>query len=640
MKIPGKMPGNLSIRGGPPIQTAGAAGFDYAIGGLPWLSAASPSLGQFYYGDRRIKRSTAQFRKQQFDNQQSPGEQSLDGYWIRSQMSFHGGAGQLYSDPGRDNPFSDVRFYRSKNVDPWTRGQLSLLNKTSTTGLTSAAELFSLVTTNGTGVVIVLQSDAISLVETDGTVNTKTDPSASPMRSVTSDGSSIFVASEDGLWKGAVPSTPSGAVSWAKIYTYASTAHLEVAWVKERIVLGVGQALYELSPSPAGPPAALPNAFYTAKPSAWSWTSISETSPAIYAVGSAGNVSSILKFTLDATGVLPVLTGGSVAATLPGGEKAVSIFGYLGQYVGIGTSRGARVGLTDDSGNITFGPLLFETSSDVADWTGRDRFLWCTYNETTDTEIKLARIDLSLQVETLRFAYATDLTAAGDSAASTAVAFFGDTDALAFATATNTYYEDETKRQTTGYLETSRIRFSTLEPKNFRSFRLRGPELDGQLGVSVIDNSGTETPVINFGVGQTPGTSDVTLPTGLLQDFMQLKFTLQSSGLTNDIGALMYGWQMKALPGSPRQRMIQLPLLCYDFEVDAHGQRVGGTYSAMSRVLALEALESQGGVTSFQDFNAGLSYDVYLEGIEFVEVDPPPGWSSWGGIVTVQLRTV
>lgn len=638
MRVLSRIPGDLSIRGGPPILSSVLAGFHYAIGGLPFLSATSPTLGPFR--DRRIHRATAPFRKNQFDNQQSPGEQSLDGFWIRSQMSFHAGAGQLYSDPGRDNPLSDVRFHRSKNVDPWTRGQVSLLNKTVPLTLAATTELFSLVTGNGAGCVIVLQGTAITIVETNGTKNAKTAPSGAVMQSVTSDGNSIFVASNDGLWKAAVPATPATALSWSKIYTYTTTARLEVAWVKERIVLGVGQALYELVPSPAGAPVALPTAFYTAKPGNWAWTSITETSPAIYAVGSAGGVSSILKFTLDNTGALPVLTGGSVAATLPGGETAVSIFGYLGQFVGIGTSRGARVGQTDNTGNITFGPLLFETDSPVTDWTGRDRFLWCTYSDGTDDEFKLARIDLSLQIEALRFAYATDLTATGDTGPATSVAFFGGTDVLAFATASDTYWEDESKRATSGFLEASRIRFSTLEPKNFRSFRVRAPELEGQLGISVIDNTGVETPVTSFGVGQIPGISDVTLPSGPLQDFMALKFTLQSSGLVNDPGAIMYGWQMKALPGSPRQRLITLPLLCYDYETDKFGQRVGGTNTAIQRILALEGLESEGGVTTFQDLDADTASDVYIEDLEYVQVDPPPGYKGWGGVITIQLRAV
>jgi hypothetical protein len=179
-----------------------------------------------------------------------------------------------------------------------------------------------------------------------------------------------------------------------------------------------------------------------------------------------------------------------------------------------------------------------------------------------------------------------------------------------------------------------------MEPKNFRNFRVRAPILDGTLGVSVVDNSGTETPVITFGVDQTPGTQDITLPSGPLQDFMTLKFTLGSSGDVADHGAIMYGWQLKALPGAPRQRLISLPLLCFDYETDAHGQTVGGENTALSRLLALEALDDAAGVTTFQDLFGEVSYDVYIENLEFIQVDPPPGMGGWGGMITITMRTV
>ena len=644
MRIPSIIPGDLSIRGGSPIFSGGPANFHYAIGGLPFLSAASPSIGNFYYGDRRIHRATAPVRKQQFDNQQSPGEQSLDGFWIRSQMSFHGGAGQLFSDPGNDNPQSGIRFYRSKNVDPWTKGQLSLLNATTestpSTAKPDVLELFSIVTGDGTSAVVQIRLTEILFLNVSGTSHSKAAPSVANMRSVTSDGYAIFVASDDGIWKAPIPSAITTALTWTQIYAAPPSTALEIAWVKERLVLGSGPALYELSPSPAGAPAALPTAFYTANPTGWTWTSISETSPAIYAVGSSGHVSSILKFTLDTNGALPTLTGGSVAATLPGGEKGISVFGYLGNLLGIGTSKGARVAQSDSNGDLVYGPLLFESANPVTDFAARDRFLYCTYSDPLDTGTKLARIDLSVQIEALRFAWASDLSVTSDTTAPKAVAFYGNSDSLVFATAQDSYREDETKRQTSGYLYTSRIRFSTLEPKNFRSFRIRGPQLAGSLGVSVVDNTGVETPVTSFGVGQIPGDADVTMPTGPLQDFMTLKFTLASSGATNDVGAVLSGWQLKALPGSPRQRMITLPLLCFDWESDKFGQRVGNNGSAITRLLALEQLEAQGGVTTFQDIDADIGYDIYIESVEFIEVDPPPGFERWGGVIMLQFRTL
>ena len=59
--------------------------YDVAIGGLPFIYAINDA--------RPYTRQTAPFRKDQFDNGQEPGEQSLTGWWLRSQMSFHSGSG-------------------------------------------------------------------------------------------------------------------------------------------------------------------------------------------------------------------------------------------------------------------------------------------------------------------------------------------------------------------------------------------------------------------------------------------------------------------------------------------------------------------------------------------------------------------
>ena len=59
--------------------------YDTAIGGMPFIYAISDG--------RPYIRQTAPFKKEQFDNQTEPGEQSLTGWWIRSQSSFHYGDG-------------------------------------------------------------------------------------------------------------------------------------------------------------------------------------------------------------------------------------------------------------------------------------------------------------------------------------------------------------------------------------------------------------------------------------------------------------------------------------------------------------------------------------------------------------------
>ena len=71
--------------------------YDCAIAGIPFIMAINDQ--------RPFERATAPFRKQQFDSQRDPGEQSLSTWWLRSQSSFHAGMGINYYDP-LANPYS------------------------------------------------------------------------------------------------------------------------------------------------------------------------------------------------------------------------------------------------------------------------------------------------------------------------------------------------------------------------------------------------------------------------------------------------------------------------------------------------------------------------------------------------------
>ncbi len=65
--------------------------YDIAIGGQPFFLATSD--------DTPYRRVTAQYRKQQYDQTREAGEQSLTGWWFRSQSSFHLGQGIKYFEP-------------------------------------------------------------------------------------------------------------------------------------------------------------------------------------------------------------------------------------------------------------------------------------------------------------------------------------------------------------------------------------------------------------------------------------------------------------------------------------------------------------------------------------------------------------
>ena len=340
-------------------------GYDYdcAIGGQPFLMAMT--------NNRAYERGTTPFRKQQFDNQRDPGEQSLQGWWIRSQSSFHAGNGVAFYDPFA-NPFSTTlasnsyRYNSSFGVNPWTFGQVTLLNRTSKILNTSNALHLEPANIGGTDYVIILDTN-ISKVDATGTAVVLAT-AVNPIYSFTTDGTNLYY-----LDSAHVVSKPLAGGTATNLYNApASITSSAMHWVKQRLVVGVNNGLYQIT----GTGTSFPNAVYTHPNTAWQWTDIDEAGPAIYASGYAGSNSAIYKFVLDTQGAMPTLTSGIIAAQLPMGEVVYSMYSHLGTYLCIGTNKGVRIATVDqNSGNLTYGPLLVNTTQPVRGFTARDGYV-------------------------------------------------------------------------------------------------------------------------------------------------------------------------------------------------------------------------------------------------------------------------
>jgi hypothetical protein len=116
------LPLTLSNPAGATYTPSGYA-YDVAIAGLPFF--ISP------LDDQPYRRVTAQYRKQQIDQSREPGEQTLTGWWLRSQSSFHYGQGIKFFEPIQDESLR-FQYTESKGVDVWEKGQCTLLKGTYT----------------------------------------------------------------------------------------------------------------------------------------------------------------------------------------------------------------------------------------------------------------------------------------------------------------------------------------------------------------------------------------------------------------------------------------------------------------------------------------------------------------------------
>jgi hypothetical protein len=419
-----------------------AEAYDIAVGGLPFFYAISDA--------RPYRRQTAPFRKDQFDNGSEPGEQSLTGWWIRSQSSFHGGAGIKFYDPSAGETVAH-RFTDSKGVDVWTKGQVTMLKSTSTAHYTTGDiesnkrpfQQLRSIQWGGTNGVLLHDEYDVDKIAVDGTETHFIDNAAGtdyPVFAICDDGVNAYWVTrilDSGVDKTAVYKKPLTGNSSTSATLLFSSSSLVVSkgtmeYVKDRIVMAINNKIFEF-PTTAS---SLPTALYTHGDSDIVFSSISSSGSSIYVAAYSGIQSFIFKFTLSTSGTMPTLTSAVVSAEMPVGEIIHKIYYYLG-YMMIGTNKGIRAAVVSDTdGSINYGPLIVETTQPCYDFAARDKFVWCATGVAGNPGV--IRIDLGNEIETLRFAYANDLYVDDITGyRTTSCAFAGDLNRLVFCTTAN-----------------------------------------------------------------------------------------------------------------------------------------------------------------------------------------------------------
>jgi hypothetical protein len=394
--IPSLIPEDIGTLGAGSFSNTGPA-FDCAIGGIPFLFANTPQ-------DPNL-RETADFKRQQFDNSTEAGEQSLSRWWIRSQASWHNGAGQLYIEPsGGQDEFSRTRFDSSKNVNVWTPGAVTRLPDTSTIVATSTPSVMVAVTKGGVDYAIVASGTALTAWSSaTGTASTYTWGGSGTILALVTDGSSYYAADATGIYKGPVDGGSSGTLIWN-----TGSGNVTLGWTKQRLMAGIANKVYELSG--AGP--TLPTAKYTHPDTTWRWSAFAEGPTAVMAAGLSGGNSAVVKFALDSQGATPTLSGGGATAiNMPEGEQIISMIDYLGSFLAIGTNTGLWIASYDQfQGNATLGPKTLDFGVAIKGLTGRGRFVYATASRQIDGESGLFRVDLGAVVDKAgHMAYASDL---------------------------------------------------------------------------------------------------------------------------------------------------------------------------------------------------------------------------------------
>ena len=640
---------DLGVGTGSIWQNTGIA-YDVAIAGIPFFLGIKD--------DRPYERATAPFRKEQFDSQTNPGEQSLTGWWLRSQNSFHTGEGFKYYDP-LSNPYATTistnsyRYYKSLGVEVMDEvGEVSLLRKPVLTQATTTGLGIETVTVAGAD--RILMHDGNTLKITDGTTSSMTTISAGVNTNIyafANDGLNAYYIDAAHVVKVALTGGSTSTVR--NISGTVTTAAM--GYVKQRLVVGINNVLYEMTTTTGG--GSLPTPIYTHPNSSWVWTSIAEGGNAIYAAGYSGANSAVYKFTLATDGGMPTLTYGVVAVVMPDGEIIHNIHVHLMSYMAIGTNLGVRVGDIDNTtGNVTYGPIIIKTERPVRGFDTHDSYIYCSSSFTDETtglnRPGIFRINLASEIETLRFAYQTDIYPESISEGEAVdVCWLGRTKRLAFlcGTVTNAittvgnlglFVQSATEVYTSGYIQTGYIRFNTLEHKNFKRLTGLGDFRYGSLSMQTVDVDGTRYDVNSYDVAIGNPESTITQPAGP-QDAIALRFTLFRDATDITTGPTFKGYQLKALPGNPRNRIIKAPLMNFDIETDKYNTTVGYEGRAFDRLAELETAESVGDIVSWQDFRTGETQQVLIEQVLFNSSTPPDKkLTGFGGIISLTIRTV
>jgi hypothetical protein len=721
----------LSNPAGSTNYSATGEAYDVAIGGLPFFLLNSD--------DSPYRRVTAQYRKQQIDQSREPGEQTLTGWWLRSQSSFHYGQGIKFFEPIQDESLR-FQYTESKGIDVWTKGQATLLKScdsqhTVTGGIQTNGRPWqyarsiqwdkSSITYNGvllsdeydvdkvfpkitvsitnkalTTNVATLTTSAVHglcigmqivITGVDATFNgeyritsvptttsftyakTATNVASTPVspagtgvaevihfidyNSGTDD--PVFAICDDGVFAYWVTNQTSGGAKKIHVYKKLLTDDSSVSptlmfnatgivvtnavmeYTKERIVMCANDKVYEFSSSATS----LPAAVYSHNDPDHIFTSITSSGAAIYISGYSGIQSNIYKFTLSTAGAMPTLTSAITAAELPVGEIVFKISYYLGN-LAIGTSQGMRMADASQlDGSITYGALIFESQQPVYDFGFRDRYIWAASG--VDGQVGMTRVDMGQPLGNLQFPYAWDLYDPADTLGhyTTACAFLGDTNRLAFCNAGNgtdgtIYIESASTLLAQGTLRTGYVRYNTLELKIFKLMQARVDTTNGGLLIDSIDYADNFFRIGTFAQEATVPEVNINYPQAS-QEYLGFQFTLTRSSTDVTKGPLFTGYQIKALPAIPRQRLIQYPLSCFDHESDHFGVEVGYEGSAYVRMSQLENIENVGDTIRVEDFRTGESYIGLIEELDFRNATPSDKrFTGYGGLLLVTIRTV
>ena len=551
------------------------------------------------------------------DTSTAPGEAAINpgGLWRRGQDSWHFGAGQQYADTAGA---VDYQFYKSKGINPWVKGQVSLLNDTvlnvgSGAPTTATKQLMCV----AGGYIYVADGQSLKRASTvSGAWTTiTTGAQAKDIGALCSDGTRVFI----GYAAGSVHVHDSAGTSISS-HTTGSHTFTSLAYANGRIIGTQANIVMDVSSFGGG------TTFHTNRNSAMRFVGSAGGNGFIYIAGFAGDVSLIYKTTLKADA--SSLDDCSVAAQLPYGEIVSSVDSYLG-FIFIGTNKVVRMATTDGSVNLLLGSVI-PTSGAVNDFTGDGRFVWFTYTNYDGVSSGLGRLDLSVSTGTNTPAFATDLMYTSTAAVQSVVTF--DSKRVFSINAVGVVYENTASLVASGTIEGGTWRWGIPDRKFVAKVDARTEPLKGSITAYLsTDNAGYDS----LGTWDSASQTEYTFEGSDTKTIeAAIKFTL-TRGATVTEGPVFTRWMARAYAAPFRSQVFIVPVLLH------HKLNVKGKDYYLNVQDETDALDNLISSPSIITLQIGTSnHSVIVEDVEWTPLDSYGNTWEWEGTATVTMRSV
>lgn len=596
--------------------------WDVGLRGDGYLLSTLGNESPFEYRAVTVRGAAAQ--KPRIDTAGEPGEQTLEQWWARAQHSWHGGAGQKVFDSVES---SRTKFWQSKGVDIWTKGQVSLLHDVDVLETSNVDDHFLLA--DAGYLFMAIDGDVLRIPDLDvASVDlSNVGGPGTAVKGLTSDGKYLYVCwtpgDGAGIWR-------QDMVTWTGATKINNLSPDVMEFVKARLIAAEGASLYDLDLTTV----VTPDPIFTFPIANWQWTAISGSATSIYVSGYSGERSEIYAIRLDATDLQAGMTLGVPTSVwqAPDGEIIHSIEGYLGKALMIGTSRGLRLALIANvEGELDVSQLLVETPDPILCIEPQGDYAWFGWSNHDEDSSGLGRIDLAT------LAYATDLMTDGEGTVLSIASFDGRIVFSAIDLPSSKVVAESLDRYVaSGWYETGEIRFDTFEKKHIQFFDalLIG---EGDFDVDIRKNQDATF----FSVLSSYPVGEVTERVGLIGTRFNLRITLypdpNAGGQPSMVTPVQLEWRLRAEPHVDGRSEYMLPLMTYDFLVALNGQTVGHIGMAKFIRERLFFLWKTNAHFMFDSRDFG-TFRAQITGIEYKSFTPPVGFSGMGGITLVIIH--